>query len=188
MGIALNMARGNRVDLRGFASLRASGPPKDCYLRERGRLVETHPGESPQIVNVGEAFKRLGYHFAYRHVDARRYLLPHRRTRVWMWAVREDISAAPAASRVNALLEQLEQPEPAPLDPFLEFAAGGKLTRQELTAREEEAVNDVLSSRSALRLGKAALKGLVIDISKSTGRAPWCAGATPCVLPNSRLC
>ena len=31
------------------------------------------------------------------------------------------------------------------------------------------------------------LADLVVDISKSAGRAPWCVGATPCVLPNSRL-
>ena len=103
-------------------------------------------------MNVGEAFKRLGYHFAYRHVDARRYLLPHRRTRVWMWAVRDDISAVPAASRVTALLEQLEQPEPAPLDPFLEVAAGGELPRQELNAREGK----VLMVEALARLDRRA--------------------------------
>ena len=122
--------------------------PKIVICENVGGLLKRTQGESPQIVNVGEAFKRLGYHFAYRHVDARRYLLPHRRTRVWMWAVREDISAAPAASRVNALLEQLEQPEPAPLDPFLEAAAGAELPRQELNAREVGALNAVLNSGS----------------------------------------
>ena len=108
-------------------------------------LVKRTRGGHPQIVGVGEACERLGYHFAYRHVDARRYLLPHRRTRVWMWAVREDISAAPAASRVNALLEQLEQPEPAPLDPFLEVAAGGERPRQELNAREGKVLITVIN-------------------------------------------
>ena len=151
-----------------------------------GLLKRTH-GERPRIMDVGEAFERLGYHFAYRHVDARRYLLPHRRTRVWMWAIREDISAASAASKVNAILEQLEQPEPAPLGPFLEAAAGGERPRQELNAREAEALNDVVNSSSVQGLTKAALEGLVVDISKSAGRAPWCAGAAPCALPKSRL-
>ena len=104
-----------------------------------------------------------------------------------MWAIRKDISAAPAASRVNEILKQLEQPEPAPLSAFLQAEAGGHCPRQELNAREAEAVNDVLSSRSVWGLDKKALEGLVIDISKSAGRASWCAGATPCVLPKSRL-
>ena len=136
---------------------------------------------------TGAAFQCLGYNFAYRHVAAKMYLLPQRRNRVWMWAIRKDMSAAPAASRVNEILKQLEQPEPAPLSAFLQAEAGGHCPRQELNAREEEAVNDVLSSRSVLGLGKKASEGLVIDISKSAGRAPWCAGATPCVLPKSRL-
>ena len=58
----------------------------------------------------------------------------------------EDSSAAPAASRVNALLEQLEQPEPAPLDPFLEVAAGGELPRQELNAREANVLQTVINN------------------------------------------
>ena len=63
--------------------------PKIVICENVGGLLKRTHGESPQIVNVGEAFKRLGYHFAYRHVDARRYLLPHRRTRVWMWVIRK---------------------------------------------------------------------------------------------------
>ena len=56
--------------------------PKIVICENVGGLLKRTQGESPQIVNVGEAFKRLGCHFAYRHVDARRYLLPHRRARV----------------------------------------------------------------------------------------------------------
>lgn len=161
--------------------------PKIVICENVVGLLKRTCGGHPQIVDVAEAFLLLGYHFAYRHVDAKMYLLPQRRHRVWMWAIRKDISAAPAASRVNEILEQLEQPEPAPLGAFLRATAGGHRPRQELNAREAEAVTDVLRSRSVLRLDKAALEGLVIDISKSAGRTPWCAGATPCVLPNSRL-
>ena len=167
--------------------------PKIVICENVVGLLKRTCGGRPQIVDVGEAFQCLGYNFAYRHVDAKMYLLPQRRTRVWMWAIRKDISAAPAdsaapaASRVNEILERLEQPEPAPLSAFLPAKAGGHCPRQELNAREVKAVNYVLSNSSVWGLDKAALEGLVIDVSKSAGRAPWCAGATPCVLPNSRL-
>ena len=43
------------------------------------------------------------------------------------------------------------------------------------------------ANRPLQRLEAEDLTDLVVDISKSTDRAPWCIGATPCVLPNSRL-
>ena len=43
------------------------------------------------------------------------------------------------------------------------------------------------ANRPLQRLGAQDLTDLVDDISKSTYRAPWCIGATPCVLPNFRL-
>ena len=70
---------------------------------------------------------------------------------------------------------------------FLEAAAGGARPRQELNARKVGALNAVLNSGSVQGLTKAALEGLVVDISQSEGRAAWCAGAAPCVLPGSRL-
>ena len=187
--------------------------PKIVICENVVGLLKRTRGGRPQIDDVREAFDGLGYHFAYRHVDARRYLLPHRRTRVWMWAIREDISAAPAAiredisaapaapaasavpavsaapaaSKVNAILEQLEQLEPAPLGPFLEAAAGGERPRQELNARENMALDAVVRTGPVQRLTKPALEGLVVDLRGSEGRAPWCAGAAPCVLPRSRL-
>ena len=161
--------------------------PKIVICENVTGLMKRICGGRPQIVDVGEAFQCLGYNFAYRLVDARMYLLPQRRHRVWIWAIRKDISAAPAASRVNDLLAKLEQPEPAPLSAFLEAKAGGHCPRQEPNAREAEAVNSVLTSKAGSKLSKAEMEDLVIDISKSSGRAPWCAGATPCVLPNSRL-
>eukprot|EP00969_Alexandrium_andersonii_P022749 995556-Alexandrium_andersonii.AAC.1 len=38
-----------------------------------------------------------------------------------MRAIREDVSAVSAAQQVSAILEQLEQPEPAPLRIFWMF-------------------------------------------------------------------
>ena len=43
------------------------------------------------------------------------------------------------------------------------------------------------ANRPLQRLEAEDLTDLVVDISKSTDRAPWCIGSTPCVLPNSRL-
>ena len=165
--------------------------PKIVICENVVGLLKRNRGERPQIADVGEAFQRLRYHFDYKQVDARNYLLPHRRTRVWMWAVREDISAALAAQRVRCVLEQLEQPEPAPLRTFLDvsatLAAQHVLPRQDLNLREAQALSDVLSSPSVQDLAKESLDALIVDVSKSAGRAPWCVGAAPCALPGSRL-
>ena len=76
--------------------------PKIVICENVVGLLKRTCGERPQIVDVGEAFQCLGYNFAYRHVDAKMYLLPQRRNRVWMWAIRKDISAAPADSAAPA--------------------------------------------------------------------------------------
>ena len=45
----------------------------------------------------------------------------------------------------------------------------------------------VQQTLSLQRLEAEEVTDLVVEISKSVGRAPWCIGATPCALPKSRL-
>ena len=64
--------------------------------------------------------------------------------------------------------------------------ASDKQARQTINEREQAMLDCVLQER-ALQLQPEDLLDLVIDIAKSVIRAPWCVGATPCVLPNSCL-
>ena len=45
----------------------------------------------------------------------------------------------------------------------------------------------IVVQERALQLQPVELVDLVVDVAKSVIRAPWCVGATPCVLSNSRL-
>ena len=151
-------------------------------------LLKRARGCEAQIHHVRKAFEDLGYAFGHTLVDARNFLLPQRRTRVWMWAIRADASAAPAAAQVATILADLQQKEPVPLDGFLSAVAGDCQQRQSVNEREESALAAVLTNNRPLqRLSEEELQDLVVDISKSCGRAPWCLGAAPCVLPGSRL-
>ena len=132
------------------------------------------------------AFEGLGYSIAYTQLDARNFLLPQRHTRIWMWAIRSDVAAAPAAGEVLKVLLQFEWPQPAPLVRFLGDVANDKQARHTINEREQAVLNCVLQER-ALQLQPEELFDLVVDIAKSVSRAPWCVQATPCVLPNSRL-
>ena len=83
----------DRGDLRGRAALRGEGPPKDRHMRERARLVEAYLWGRPLIVDVGDACCCLGYHFAFRRVDARMYLLWGTICRrFWPWRVAELVT------------------------------------------------------------------------------------------------
>ena len=60
--------------------------------------------------------------------------------------------------------------------------------RQTVNEREQDVLDSIVDQNRSLQCLEAEeLADLVVDISKSAGRAPWCVGATPCVLPNSRL-
>ena len=132
------------------------------------------------------AFEGLGYAFAYTQLDARNFLLPQRRTRIWMWAIRSDVAAAPAAGEVLKVLLQFERPQPAPWVRFLGHVDNDKQARQTINEREQAVLHCVVQER-ALQLQPEELLDLVVDIAKSVTREPWCVGAAPCVLPNSRL-
>ncbi len=74
------------------------------------------------------------------------------------------------------------------LDRYLRQVASDTRPRQTINLREQDVLDGaVAANRPLQRLGAEYLTDLVVDISKSTGRAPWRVGATPCVLPNSRV-
>ena len=112
-------------------------------------------------------------------LDASYFWAPQRRTRVWMWVIRADIAAAPAAAQVVTILDQLQQPEPVPLTTFLAGRDGGLQPRQALNERGHDALEALLSSRPLQRLSQADLEVWVVDVSKSAGHASLCFGATP---------
>jgi hypothetical protein len=47
--------------------------------------------------------------------------------------------------------------------------------------REEATVAEALRRRRS-----DTLADIIVDISKSAGRAPWCMNAAPCLVPNSK--
>ncbi len=79
-------------------------------MRERVGLLKRNRGCEPQIHSVRVAIEELGYAFAYAQLDARNFMLPQRRTRIWMWASWSDVAAAPAAGEVLKILLKLEWP------------------------------------------------------------------------------
>ena len=137
---------------------------------------------------VRKAFEEVGYAFAYKEMDARNFLVPQRRTRVWMWAIRSDVAADPAAGEVQTVLNALERPQPVALSKFLRPAACDPRPRRTINCREVRVLDSVVQeSRPLQRLEAEELTDLVVDVAKSADRAPWCIGTTPCVLPNSRF-
>jgi hypothetical protein len=88
---------------------------------------------------------------------------------------------------VPKILLQLERPQPAPLDKFLRHVDSDKQARQTINEREQAVLDCVVQERALQRLQPEELVDLVVDAAKSLSRAPCCVGATPCVLPKSRL-
>ena len=162
--------------------------PKLVICENVSGLLKRSLGCDAQIHQVRKAFEEEGYVFAYKLVDARNFLVPQRRTRVWMWAIRSDVAAAPAAGDVLTVLNALERPQSVPLGKFLKPLACNVRSRQTINDREEQCLDYVVQANPPLQCLRAdELTDLVIDVAKSAHRAPWCIGATPCVLPNSRL-
>ncbi|MFM7978364.1 MAG: hypothetical protein ACKPKO_03530, partial [Candidatus Fonsibacter sp.] len=75
-------------------------------------LLKRNRSCDAQIYSVRAAFEELGYYFERAQLVARSFLLPQQCTRAWMWAIRSDIAAAPAAGQVTDILAQLSQLQP----------------------------------------------------------------------------
>ena len=105
-----------------------------------------------------------------------------------MWAIRLDVAAAPAAEEVNNILKVMERPQPALLHHLFNAMPTDTWARQTINEREQGVLDCILEKNRSLQgLEAEELADLVVDISKSVGRAPWCLGSTPCALPGSRL-
>jgi len=162
--------------------------PKVVICENVSGLLKRAQGCDAQIIQVRKAFEEAGYVFAYKQLDARIFLVPQRRMRVWMWAIRSDVAAASAAGEVQTVLSALERPQPVALHKFLKPAACDVRARQTTNDREDHVLDHIVQANRPLqRLEAGELTDLVVDVAKSAERAPWCVGATPCVLPNSRL-
>ena len=123
-GRALNILTGEESDVH------EAFRPKLVICENVVGLLKGNRGCEPQIHSVRVAFEEIGYLFAYTHLDARSFLLLQRRTRVWMWAIRSDVAAAPAAGEVPKIFLQLERPQSAPLVRFLRHVDSDKQARQ----------------------------------------------------------
>ena len=162
--------------------------PKLVICENVAGLLKRNRGRNPQIHSVRAAFEKLGYSYAHMQFDARNFLVPQRRTRVWMWAIRLDVAAAPAAQEVQTILQAMERPQPMLSGHLFKHMPDATWTRQTINEREQDVLDSIVDQNRSLQCLEAEeLADLVVDISKSAGRAPWCVGATPCVLPNSRL-
>ena len=98
-----------------------------------------------QMYFVRNGCEELGYAFAHMQVGASKFLVPQRRTRVWIWAIRLDVEAAPAVEEVRAILSALERPQPVPLDRHLRQMASDTRPRHTINVREQEVFLVMLS-------------------------------------------
>ena len=153
-------------------------------------LVKRIGGSEPPIEAVEREFAAMGYSVGHEVLDSRHFLLPQRRTRCWIWAMRRVVAGSERC--VLDVLSQLQQPTPTPLSEFLASAAAGPTDwfffsgRAKLSEREMRVVEHARSHVARARPLQRLLD-LVVDVSKSFGRAPSCVDASTCVLPNSRL-
>ena len=178
----------------------------------------------PPIAAVRREFSTIGYFVGHAMLDTRKFLLPQRRNRCWIWAILDrsrgskDVRSSDClehgrssgcresrerklSSSVSAILSHFESQRPISLGDFLasslpardkeeDFVTGG---RAALSDRERHVVNAAIENARRQLQEQRPLQRLqedpdiVVDVSKSLGRAPWCIGAATCVLPNSRL-
>ena len=129
--------------------------PKLVICENVSGLLKRTRGCDAHIHVARKCFEQLEYAFAYMQVDASNFLAPQRRTRVWMWAIRSDVAAAPAAEEARAILNALERPQPVPLDRYLRQVASDTRPRQTINLREQEVLDGVVAANRPLqRLGQ----------------------------------
>ena len=163
--------------------------PKFVICENVGGLLKRSLGAEPQILAVQAAFNRLGYTFQHVAVDTRDFFLPHRRQRVWMWALRDG--AQSQADQIKAVIQNLPKRPHMPLRELLVTDVNEQAcTRHELTETERGLVSDIVSRIRERRRHDQDDEDdcdIVIDLAKSSSRSSSCVNASPCVLPNSKL-
>ena len=90
--------------------VRGDIPAQVVICENVGGLLKRSLGAEPQILAVQAAFIRLGYTFQHVAVDTRDFFLPHRRQRVWMWALRDG--AQSQADQIKAVIHNLPKRPP----------------------------------------------------------------------------
>ena len=138
-------------------------------------------GNGPQIEPVLRDLRAAGYSASWRLLDSRHFHLPHRRRRCWIWALLHGGPQSVAETVLPMTLRSLMHPHPMPLDDL--FKGEPYEDRLELNARELDVVQDFKRRKTESVSGS---QDWVIDVSKSSGRAPTCLDACPCLVPNSR--
>ena len=103
-------------------------------------LLERNRGRDPHIYQVCRDL-----------LNSKQLLVPQRRHRVWMWAIRKDVAAAPAAEGVLDILNGLERPHPVALDKFLRLVITDALARQIFNEREQNVLEQVCRTNRPLQ-------------------------------------
>ena len=169
------------VTFKGVLDYVKASKPSVVVLENVRGITTRSKGREPVITHIREKFDESGYAFDYKVLDTRAYLLPHRRTRCWMWAFRgreNQAAALCARERLNGLATkrfwQLKSL-------FRKVGASPDKHTQTLTARQRQVVR-------AAQAQAPHAKRLVVDVGQSEARLVFCSGgASPCVLPNSKL-
>lgn len=143
-------------------------------------LTIRNKGEEPVINHVKASFKKVGYAFDYAVLDTRKYLLPQRRNRCWMWAFK-GVEHQEAAQQVGQDVKALASEHGYSLDKLFKLAKVSGSIARVLNTRQRRVV------KSALRKLKKVdrIKDVIVDVAKSEERGPRCIGATACIVPNS---
>ena len=158
--------------------------PAIVILENVNGLTKKARGKGPVIAHIRELFASTGYAFEHKVLDTRRYLLPHRRQRCWMWAFRgqENQYAAELAGTTIVKLGQARFWKMASLFRQVHARPDSRKAKQVLTSRQRRVL-------ALVKQHKAKHKGLVVDVGQGEDRGgSFCSGgAAPCLLPNSKL-
>ena len=103
-----------------------------------------------------------------------------------MWALRDGPQSQ--ADEIKAVIDNLPKRAHMPLrDMLTPVATDHKPARADLNVRELEVLRTAVETIRQRRRGVGEDPGVVVDLSKSGSRVPWCMNASTCVLPGSRL-
>ena len=147
-----------------------------------GLLKQTHfvdgTSEPAEIHTVNDMFQALNYGVAWRLIDTRKYLLPQRRTRVWIVALRD--STKEDADAVMEQFEELQLASHLPLDMFMKPDLPPQRPH---VLREQEGLQRMRSLHP-----EVVEKDMDAfwDLSKSVARTDHCLDAMTCWRPNSK--
>jgi site-specific DNA-cytosine methylase len=144
-------------------------------------LLKKIQGAPPLIIEVMSQLRVAGFSAGYHKVNTKQYLLPQRRHRVYIWAIRGHEHQCVSRS-VGTALVSLESAHRFSLRRILGISDSKGIVSSDLLPRQAEVVAAVFQKHPGLT-------GLdvVLDVSKSKDRCPWSRDCVPCVLPGGLL-